>query len=171
MVQIRVAVSPSDFPVFSGLVREYVDWCRERYADEEWLVDAAFGHQALADELVRLDVAYTAPKGLALLAKNGDDNIGCVAFRKLDEHTCEMKRLFVSKRGRRIGLARRLCETLVVHAASQGYRVMRLDTATRLFEAIALYKSMGFFECPAYIQYPSEFANIMLFMERTLPNS
>jgi GNAT superfamily N-acetyltransferase len=132
------------------------------------VVDAGFGHQALEDELTRLPATYSAPNGLALLADSDDGNVGCAAFKKLNESTCEMKRLFVSKRGRHKGVARQLCEALISSASSQGYSMMKLDTANRFTEAMALYKSIGFVECPAYIQYPPEFAGIIHFFERTL---
>jgi len=56
MTVIRIAKSSLDFEAFCNLVREYVDWCRERFADEEWVADAAFGRQALEDALTKLQL-------------------------------------------------------------------------------------------------------------------
>jgi N-acetylglutamate synthase-like GNAT family acetyltransferase len=68
------------------------------------------------------------PNGLALIAYQGVDAVGCAAFRRLDETTCEMKRVFVPTRHQRHGTGRRLCQELIARAKSQSYSLMRLGT-------------------------------------------
>ena len=53
-------------------------------------------------------------------------------------------------------------------ARREGYRVMHLDTSRRLTEAIALYESFGFRECPPYRAYPPDLMPHLLFMEAGL---
>lgn len=50
-------------------------------------------------------------------------------------------------------------------ARDEGYELMRLDTATLLTEAIGMYKSLGFRECPPHRAYPDDLMTYLLFLE------
>ncbi|UCD70157.1 MAG: GNAT family N-acetyltransferase, partial [Betaproteobacteria bacterium] len=60
---------------------------------------------------------YGPPGGCLLLASAGGKVVGCVAIRKLDAGSCEMKRLYVESQHRRTGLGRRLAEIAIAKAA------------------------------------------------------
>ena len=82
---------------------------------------------------------------LVLLA---DD--GCVALRRVDDRTCEMKRLYVRPDARAGGLGRQLAEAIVAEARARGYRRMLLDTLPSMAAARGLYASLGFRETEPY---------------------
>ncbi len=166
--EIRAAQTAEDFEAFARLVTLYVDWCRERYKDMPWLVDMAFGHQALDKELENLSEKFTPPNGKVLLAVDGDSAVGGVAYRAWPDNICEMKRLFVAKEAAGRGLGRTLCQALIDTARKDGFHIMRLDTSRDMVEAIGLYRSFGFEDRAPYIEYPERLKPMILFMELPL---
>src|ERR1043165_3757577 len=116
---IRIAEARwlDDHATVESLFREYVASLAE---------DISF--QNIDDELSRLPGKYARPGGVVLIAWNGGEAAGAVAYRMVEPGVCEMKRLSVRPpfRGRDIG--RELANELIEHAHSQGYRTMLLDT-------------------------------------------
>lgn len=167
-MDIIEAGTAAHYAAFAGMVRDYVGWLRARYADDGAFLSAVFDHQSLDAELAALPEKYGPPRGRTLLAVADGTPVGCVAYRAMTDAACEMKRLFVGPAGQGRGLGRKLCEALFETARADGYKVMRLDTADRLAEAIALYRSLGFRDCPPFHDYPEPLARKILFMDRPL---
>ena len=136
------------------LFREYEDW-----------LGVSLCFQGFDEELAGLPGKYAMPAGRLLLAYSDSDLAGCVAFRALDEDTCEIKRLFVRDRFQGQGLGRILLEKLIDEARIAGYEKMRLDSwIPRMGKAIGMYRSHGFYEIEPYNENPYE----MIFMELIL---
>jgi ribosomal protein S18 acetylase RimI-like enzyme len=110
--------------------------------------------EGLANEIAGLPGPYGPPTGQLLFAELDNHSAGCVALRKLDKGTCEMKRLYVRPAFRGRGLGRQLAEGIIEEARHIGYRAVRLDTLSSMVEARALYQSLGFLTIPRYNDNP-----------------
>lgn len=148
--EIRPASGPSDIEEARRLFEEYSRWIG---------VDLSF--QNFAEELQNLPGDYAPPTGILLLARSGGAMAGCIAVRKIDGSTCEMKRLFVRDacRGKGTGVA--LANAAVQWAREMGYARMLLDTLPSMGSAHRLYERMGFKEIEAYRFNPVKGARYM----------
>src|SRR4051794_5600290 len=113
-------------------------------------------YQDFATELATLPGKYAAPAGELLLARDlRGEPLGCVALRPINPPgCCEMKRLYVSRNGRGLGLGRALVDAIIGEAARIGYHEIRLDTLPSMVEAIALYRKAGFIPIEPYYDTP-----------------
>ena len=110
--------------------------------------------QNLDDELKDPAKKYTSPEGELLVAVEGEDVLGMIAYHKHSDTRCEMKRLYVKPSYRGMKLGEKLIEELIAHARQAGYKEMVLDTIVPLQSAIHLYKKLGFTECEPYYHNP-----------------
>jgi len=144
MIEILEAETAEQIEEARWLFREY----------EAWL-GLALCFQNFDEEVAALPGRYARPEGRLLLAFSGENLAGCIALRKLEARTAEMKRLFVrgAFRGRKIGFL--LIEKLIAEARVSGYEKIRLDTyPPKMGKAVRLYESFGFREIPAYYHNP-----------------
>jgi DNA-binding MarR family transcriptional regulator/N-acetylglutamate synthase-like GNAT family acetyltransferase len=96
------------------------------------------------------DAELTPPKGLVLLATLHGEPLGIGALKLHGARPAEIKRMWVARAARGLGLGRRLLSELERCAAERGVRVVRLETNRSLEEAIGLYRSAGYREVPAF---------------------
>jgi polar amino acid transport system permease protein len=89
------------------------------------------------------DEEFTAPHGGLLLLLERGEPVAGGAFRRYDEATAELKRIWTHSAHRRRGLARRVAE-LEREAAGRGYRRVHLTTGPRQPEARGLYLATGY---------------------------
>ena len=110
--------------------------------------------QNLNDELKDPAAKYTAPEGELLVAVENTKLLGMVAYHRLSDSRCEMKRLYVKPEARGLHLGDILVQAIIGHARAAGYQEMVLDTIAPLKAAISLYKKHGFTECSPYYNNP-----------------
>jgi len=72
--------------------------------------------------------------------------IGAYGLYPIDETTCELRKMYLSKSFRGKGLGKLLLEDALAQAKRMGFEKVALETASVLTEAISLYKSYGFLE-------------------------
>jgi putative acetyltransferase len=155
---IRIVTSADEMEPVRGLFREYA---------ASLGFDLCF--QNLEQELADLPGPYASPSGCLFLATVGDEPAGCGAFKMLADGVCEMKRLYVRSRYRGTGLGRTLAGQIIGEAKRLGYKAIRLDTVpSAMGSAVALYRSLGFRDIPAYCFNPVPGA---LFMELPMMNA
>jgi putative acetyltransferase len=107
-------------------------------------------------EMAEFPGAYARPDGRLLLAIEGGRAVGTVAFRRLSGKICEMKRMYVRPEFRGRGIGRMLAKRVIEEAQDAGYSRMRLDTLSKLKEAVFLYESLGFKKIGPYKVNPNK---------------
>lgn len=112
-----------------------------------------------------------APHGSFFGAWSGERLVGCIGVKHVaavaeEPAYGEIKRLFVldSERGR--GLARRLVASVEADLLSRDVRLARLETGIHQHEALALYRRLGYAECPPFGSYVAD--PLSVFMEKRL---
>lgn len=147
-----ITLSPARGEEVLSLFTEYTDMLLA----ESPAFRAYLAIQHYDEELRHPEAKYGPPAGRLYLARYGGEAAGCIALRKLDDETCEMKRLYVRPAFRGHGIASRLVRQTLDDARTIGYRRMRLDTLPFLRDAIALYRRLGFYDIPCYNDSPME---------------
>ncbi len=120
-------------------------------------------------DLLHLEECYNKDDGGCFwVAENEHKSkiIGTAAIRSLNQlcSSCELKRLFVSKEYRRLGIGKRLLEVALDFARKVGYSKIFLYSSSDLKAARMLYLENGFVDIPRYND--DDRANV--FMQRQL---
>ncbi|WP_028603484.1 GNAT family N-acetyltransferase [Ottowia thiooxydans] len=133
MFIIRQALFPAERDDVVSIFREYVS-----------SPTVSLDFQDYEAEFAELPGKYEAPQGRLLLAREADAVLGCAALRRVDEQTCEMKRVYVRPVARGRDLGRLLANAIVAEARLAGYSRICLDVLPEFTAAQKLYESMGF---------------------------
>lgn len=139
LIELVSAQTPELVAVARTLFLEYAD-----------AIGVDLEYQGFSAELAALPLPYKPPDGTLLIAQVDGNTAGCVALRRLDDHTGEMKRLYVRPGFRGLGLAKRLVAAVILAARKAGCNELRLDTLPSMGSAQALYRSLGFSQIPPY---------------------
>jgi GNAT superfamily N-acetyltransferase len=135
---VRIEAVAYDHPeaarLIAGVQREYVD----RYGGED------------QTPVGRAD--FTPPRGLFLVGYDGTAAVACGGWRTRGSDA-EIKRMYVARTARRRGLGRVMLAELERSARAAGHHRVILETGSEQPEAIALYRSAGYTEIPAFGYY------------------
>ena len=88
-----------------------------------------------------------------VIAYKDKQAIGCGAFKKFDNETIEIKRMYVKFAHRGSGTAQAILNSLELWASEKDFKKCILETGDRQIEAIKFYKKAGYIRIPNYGQY------------------
>ena len=128
----------SDHPHFIRMVNELDEDLNQRNGDI----------QRQYDQYNRIDKIRHA-----MVIYFGETPVGCGCFKRFDEQTVEIKRMFVIPELRGKQLAARLLQELEKWAVEEGFCRAVLETGVRQVEAQRLYAVAGYFRTENYGQY------------------
>lgn len=95
----------------------------------------------------------------------GEELVGCGGVKHHDGYG-EIKRLFVRDSARGRGVARQLMAQLEAALVAARLPVARLETGIHQPEALALYRRLGYVECPPFGDYALD--PLSVFFEKAL---
>ena len=103
-------------------------------------------------------------KGGTFLGMYKDGEMICTgAIRRIDDETCELKRLWLLDEYQGQGLGYRMLQELLGTAKSVGYKRIWLETdPVAQSRAVDFYKQAGFHQKPGYAKRPDELAMEMV---------
>jgi DNA-binding MarR family transcriptional regulator len=118
-------------------------FCLERYFEE---LDERFeGGFDPSQSLAPTHGEFVPPRGGFVVMRLHGELIGCGGFKPITG-AAYIKRMWVARAARGLGLGRRLLHELEARARLAGYQMARLETQRSLTEAQQLYHSSGYRE-------------------------
>lgn len=97
---------------------------------------------------------FAPPRGVFLVAHDGNAPVGCIGLRTASSGVGEIKRLWVAEAARGAGLGQRLLTLAEDYACKFRFKTLQLDTNATLTEAQALYQKNGYREVPPFNDDP-----------------
>ncbi|MCW2800995.1 MAG: hypothetical protein JWQ70_2467 [Aeromicrobium sp.] len=116
-------------------------------------LDATFSEGFDAGEAAH-DHADLSGTGRFIVAASDGVAVGCGGLRRVDAETAEIKRMWVDREWRGLGLAGRLLRRLEDEALDLGHQRVWLDTNRALTPAIAMYRAAGYTDIARYNDNP-----------------
>lgn len=94
------------------------------------------------------------PHGTFVVARLSEMPVGCVGIKGNGAAIAEVKRMWIAPAARGLGLARHMMQAAEDAARGLGIDTLRLDTNSTLFEAVGLYRDMGWTEIERFNDDP-----------------
>jgi putative acetyltransferase len=161
MIKIRT-IQPDEIAVAKQLIYRVA---HKVFKDTRPLEEAiAFyeSHDQMHD-MDTLQESYFSNHGIFLVMTNEDQIIGTGAIRRIDNESCELKRLWLLFEYHGKGLGYRMIQELFTFAREKGYQRIRLETDPDYqSRALNLYKRLGFYEIPRYSDSEDDVAMEMI---------
>ena len=128
-------------------VKEYNDTevVKELFKEYSQIKGAESCFVSFDKELADLEAFYSG--GALLAGYENEKPVACIAVKKIDDLTCEAKRLFIKPEYRGKGYARIMMNTMLDKAKELGFKEVKFTTKPSVMQiGYGLYKRMGFEE-------------------------
>lgn len=142
----QIIRTTSDNPDFINLVKQLDAYLKITDGDEHNFYNQ-FNN---IDVLKHVVVCYVEDTGSSSAQSVA---VGCGAFKKFNEQTVEIKRMFVDKSYRNQGIAKNVLQELENWATEIGNKKCILETGKRQVEAVQFYHKCNYKVTPNYGQY------------------
>ena len=113
---------------------------------------------------------FAPPNGALVIGLRGDQPVTGGAFRRFDDETAELKRIWTDSRYRRQGYAKALLVELESEIAARGYRRVYLTTGDKQPEAEELYLTTGYVRLDVPLPADGDENYPVAFLKRLAPD-
>jgi putative acetyltransferase len=136
--------------------------------NEEWIVELFSLEPADSVKLDNPEREIVAKGGQVLIARDGDDIVGCVALVPEGDGVFELSKMAVARDRRGRGLGRIILQEAIGYARRQSATALFLGSSTKLADAVHLYESIGFVHVPSDQIGPMPYERADVFMRYEL---
>ena len=134
---------------------EYTDGCNKDF------IELCHGLDAFLNELVGGEenrseyIQYNKLDDIhdVVVAYDDDIPVGAASFKRYDDESAEVKRVFVKKEYRGRGISKEMMKRLETRAIKQGFKYFILESGEPLIAAMGLYRKIGYKVIPNYGPY------------------
>jgi putative acetyltransferase len=114
-----------------------------------------------------LDIETLRQPEMRFFAAFRSDEVLAIGGCWLHHDYAEVKRLYVKPEARGLGLAKQIMQRIEAEALAAGRILARLETGIHQPESLGLYRRLGYVDCGAFGDYPTDDPN-SVFMEKPL---
>ncbi|NOU94237.1 GNAT family N-acetyltransferase [Paenibacillus sp. LMG 31456] len=139
MNDIEIKIVKPDYPDLLQLIHQLDEELLERYPAEEV-------HGIDFEDPSINDVVF-------IVVYRNNRAVGCGAIRPLDASCTELKRFFVDRTYRKMGIASRMLSFLENEARLLHFEMIRLETGTEQPESVQLYQKHGYLSIEKFGPY------------------
>jgi putative acetyltransferase len=114
-----------------------------------------------------LDIETLRQPEMRFFAALRDEDVLAIGGCWLHGDYAEIKRIYVTPAARGLGLAKLIMQRVEDEAVACGRMIARLETGIHQPESLGLYRRLGYVDCGAFGDYPTDDPN-SVFMEKVL---
>ncbi|BCK58117.1 GNAT family N-acetyltransferase [Nocardia wallacei] len=136
--------------------------------NEAWIVELFALEPADSVKLDNPEREIVGKGGQVLIARDGDEIVGCVALVPEGDGVFELSKMAVARQRRGRGLGRIILRAAIDYARRGGATTLFLGSNAKLADAVHLYESVGFVHVPSDRIGPMPYERADVFMRYDL---